>query len=64
MTQNIPQFIDFKKCSSGSRIPESHFFAGLLKLLCPSVGLLDILLKFKTFFLALLGHEYVKNYIS
>ena len=29
MTKNVPQFIDFKKCSSGSRIQGSQFFAGL-----------------------------------
>ena len=29
MTQNVPQFIDFKKCFSGSWIPGSQFFAGL-----------------------------------
>ena len=41
MTQNFPQFIDFKKCSSGSRIPGSQFFAGLViqcAVLCTQVG--------------------------
>ena len=31
MYLNVPQFIDFYKCSSGSRIPGSQFFAGLVK---------------------------------
>ena len=29
MTLNVPQFLHFKECSSGFRIPDSQFFAGL-----------------------------------
>ena len=29
IASNVPQFVDFEKCSSGSRIPGSQFFAPL-----------------------------------